>query len=95
MASDTAKKMIPIPVVVVKEKLGKSKKDVYTATTPMFDIASQGDTVEEAVKELKEAVELFIEEPGIPINISIGVEVFTSTATIVLPENKSRITNCV
>lgn len=80
------KKTIPIPVVVVKEKLGKSKKDVYTASTPLFDIASQGDTIEEAVAELKEAVELFLEEPGVPVHINVGIEVFTSTATVGIPE---------
>jgi len=89
------KKNIPIPIIVVKEKLGKSKKEVYTASTPLFDIASQGDTVEEAVSELKEAVELFLEEPGIPIHIDIGVEVFTSTATIGIPKGKNCIIECV
>jgi predicted RNase H-like HicB family nuclease len=68
------KKNFPMPVIVVKEKLGNSKKDVYTATTPLFDISSQGDTVEEAVSELKEAVELFLEEPGIPVHTNTGIE---------------------
>lgn len=95
MASDMSKKTVSVPVIVVKERLGKSKKYVYTASTPLFDIASQGDTIEEAVKELKEAIELFLEEPGIPININVGVEVFTSTATIGLPEGKNCITTCV
>lgn len=33
----------------------------YVSLCPEFDIASQGDTVEEAVANLKEAVELFFE----------------------------------
>lgn len=33
----------------------------YTALCPELDIASQGDTVEEAKKNLQEAVELFFE----------------------------------
>ena len=33
----------------------------YMALCPELDIASQGDTVEEAKKNLKEAVELFFE----------------------------------
>jgi predicted RNase H-like HicB family nuclease len=89
------KRNIHMPIIVVKERLGKSNKDVYTASTPLFDIASQGDTVEEAVSELKEAVELFLEEPGVPIRINIGVEVFTSTATIDIPEDKNCTIECV
>ncbi len=33
----------------------------YVAQCPQFDIASQGKTIEEAVKNLREAVELFLE----------------------------------
>lgn len=35
--------------------------DGYVALCPELDIASQGDTVEEARKNLKEALELFFE----------------------------------
>jgi len=37
------------------------EKDGYTALCPELDIASQGDSVEEARKNLVEAVELFFE----------------------------------
>lgn len=36
----------------------------YVAISPELDVASQGKTVEEALKNLKEAVELYIEEFG-------------------------------
>lgn len=36
--------------------------DVYVALCPEFDIASQGDTVEEARANLTEALTLFFEE---------------------------------
>jgi len=36
----------------------------YVASSPSTDIASQGKTIEEALKNLKEAVELYIEEIG-------------------------------
>jgi predicted RNase H-like HicB family nuclease len=42
-------------VVVVKE--GKS----YSAWCPDVDVASQGDTVEEAIANLREAIELHLE----------------------------------
>ncbi len=35
--------------------------DGYTALSPEIDIASQGDTIEEARDNLKEALELFFE----------------------------------
>ena len=35
--------------------------DWYVAQCPQFDIASQGRTIEEAMKNLREAVELFLE----------------------------------
>ena len=35
--------------------------DGYTALCPELDVASQGDTIEEAQANLKEAVELFLE----------------------------------
>ena len=38
------------------------EENMYVALCPELDIASQGDTVEEARKNLKEAIELFLEE---------------------------------
>lgn len=37
------------------------EKDQFVALCPELDIASQGDSVEEARKNLKEALELFFE----------------------------------
>ena len=36
--------------------------DMYVALCPELDIASQGNSVEEARQNLKEAIELFLEE---------------------------------
>ena len=38
----------------------------FVALCPEVDVVSQGFTVEEAVNNLKEAVELYIEEIGMP-----------------------------
>ena len=38
----------------------------YVALCPEVDVVSQGYTVEEALSNLKEAVNLYIEEMGIP-----------------------------
>ena len=41
--------------------------DWYVSWCPEMDIASQGKTVEEAVSNLKEAVELYLEDEDIPM----------------------------
>ncbi len=38
----------------------------FVALCPEVDVVSQGHTIEEAVSNLKEAVELFVEEAGFP-----------------------------
>lgn len=42
----------------------------FVALCPELDVVSQGYNVEEALRNLKEAVELYIEEMGIPEGIS-------------------------
>lgn len=42
------------------------------ALCPELDVVSQGSTVEAALQNLKEAVELYIEEMGIPEGVSSG-----------------------
>ena len=41
----------------------------FVALCPELDVVSQGYTIEEAIKNLKEACELFIEEMGVPEGI--------------------------
>ena len=48
----------------------KKGEKQFVALCPELDVVSQGYTVEEALKNLKEAVELYIEEMGIPEGIS-------------------------
>jgi predicted RNase H-like HicB family nuclease len=48
--------MLTLTAVVHKEE------DMYVAECPEVETASQGKTVEEAVKNLKEATELYLEE---------------------------------
>lgn len=42
------------------------EEDVYVAECPEVDTASQGDTIEEAIANLKEATELYLEEFPLP-----------------------------
>ncbi len=55
----------------------KKGEKQFVALCPELDVVSQGSTIEEAIKNLKEAVELYIEEMGIP-------EEVTSEDTIVV-----------
>lgn len=48
----------------------KKGEKQYVALCPELDVASQGYTVEDALKNLKEAVELYIEEMGLPEGLS-------------------------
>ena len=53
--------------------------DGYVALCPELDVASQGDTIEEARTNLKEAVELFLETaPAEEIERRYHPEVFIS-----------------
>ena len=48
-------------IVINKEKLTNGE-DVFVVHCINLGIASQGDTTEEAIKNIKEAVELYLEE---------------------------------
>ena len=50
-----------LDVVINKEKLSDGK-DVFVALCPSVNVVSQGSNVEEAMKNIKEAVELYLEE---------------------------------
>ncbi len=47
----------------------KKGEKQYVALCPEIDVVSQGYTIEEALKNLKEAVELYVEEMGMPEEI--------------------------
>lgn len=52
-------KIITFPFVVLKSPSGSNW---YIATCPVLDIATQGKTYEEAVKNIKDAIELYLED---------------------------------
>jgi predicted RNase H-like HicB family nuclease len=53
----------------------------YVALCPEIDVVSQGYTVEESVSNLKEAVELYIDEMGIPEGLGNEELIITSFGT--------------
>jgi predicted RNase H-like HicB family nuclease len=50
-----------VEIVFNKEKLSNGSP-VFVAHCPTLGIASQGDTIEEAKKNIQEAIELYLEE---------------------------------
>jgi len=56
----------------------KKGEKQFVVLCPELDVVSQGYTIEEAIKNLKEACELYIEEMGIPEGISPGDILVTS-----------------
>ena len=68
----------------------KKGEKQFVALCPELDVVSQGYTIEESLKNLKEAVELYIEEMGVPEGISsedmfvtsFGVKLHEVTDTI-------------
>ncbi|QLE54089.1 type II toxin-antitoxin system HicB family antitoxin [Nostoc sp. TCL26-01] len=42
------------------------EEDIYVAECPEVGVASQGETIEEAIANLKEATELYLEEFPLP-----------------------------
>ena len=54
---------------------------LFVAYCPEVDVVSQGKTIEEALKNLEEAVELYIEEMGMPENVEREEEIIKSKTT--------------
>jgi predicted RNase H-like HicB family nuclease len=52
----------------------------YVSWCPKLDIASQGETIEEAIKNLKESIELYLEDED--IQIPAASQIFTTTIEV-------------
>ena len=50
--------------------ISKKGENQFVALCPELDVVSQGYSVEESIRNLKEACELYIEEMGAPEGIS-------------------------
>lgn len=54
-------KNVPVPVNVTKERV--KRKTVYIAESPLFPVASQGRTIDEALEHLREALRSYWKNP--------------------------------
>ena len=64
--------MVHFDVVITKE--GKK----YVSWCPQIDVASSGDTIEKARKNLKEAIELYLEDEDARLPRDVGSVTLTS-----------------
>ena len=72
-------------IVINKEKL-RSGNPVFVAHCTSLGIASQGDTTEEAMKNIKEAIELYLEEQPEKLK-ELGSEEFPMFSVIEVKTN--------
>lgn len=56
----------------------KKGEKQFVALCPELDVVSQGFTVDEAVDNLREAVELYLEEVGVPEGVGSGKTIVAS-----------------
>ncbi|MBS3174410.1 type II toxin-antitoxin system HicB family antitoxin [Candidatus Woesearchaeota archaeon] len=56
----------------------KKGEKQYVALCPEIDVVSQGITIEEAIKNLKEAIELHLEIMGLPEGLNNEEPIITS-----------------
>ena len=56
----------------------KKGEKQFVALCPELDVVSQGYTIEEALANLKEAVELYLEETGTPEGVGSEKPIITS-----------------
>ena len=76
--------VLQFSVVIYREK------DNYVALSPEFNVASQGDSVEEAKDLLKEAIELYISHP----NAKIPTTHFVAVSSDIIESNIKNRQNC-
>jgi predicted RNase H-like HicB family nuclease len=50
-----------LDILITKEKLNDGS-DVFVSECPALGVASQGESIDESIKMIKEAVELYLEE---------------------------------
>ncbi|HWQ49710.1 MAG TPA: type II toxin-antitoxin system HicB family antitoxin [Methanosarcina sp.] len=63
----------------------------YVSWCPELDIASQGETIEEAIENLKEAIELYLEDED--VKIPAARQVFTTTVEVSSPKTSHPISS--
>ena len=69
----------------------KGMDGYFVALCQEVDVVSQGKTVDEALSNLKEAVELYIEEVGFPKNASANKTIVTDFEVVVNAKASSHV----
>ncbi len=74
---------IPIPVSVTKEKV--RRKVIYIAESPLFPVASQGNSIEDALDHLQEALRSYWKNPEAKKMLSYTEIVFSGQVNMNVP----------
>jgi len=82
-----------LDIVIKKEKLS-DESDVFVAHCPSLGIASQGKDIDEAIKNIKEAAELYLEEQPDKYE-ELGLSVSLPSFSIIEVRKNAKTTNIV
>ncbi len=82
-----------LDIVIKKEKLS-DESDVFVAYCPSLGIASQGKDIDEAIKNIKEAAELYLEEQPDKYE-ELGRSVSLPSFSIIEVRKNAKTTNIV
>ena len=81
------KKILNYQVIIYPDKTVKSNKSCFTAYCPILEIADNGKTIEEALKNIKGLIKFHLEclkkeKTPIPEGFSFGKEEIFTTAKV-------------
>jgi len=83
-----------LDIVINKEKLSDGK-DIFVVLCPSLGVASQGENTEEAIKNIKEAVELYLEEMPEAFNELDNTRKEMPTFSVIEVKRNGRTTNII
>ena len=83
-----------LDIVINKEKLSDGN-DVFVVKCPSLGVASQGSTIDEAIKMIKEAVELYLEEMPEAYNDLDLTNKELPTFSVIEVKKNAKVTNTV
>ncbi len=83
-------KILQYRIIITPDRQTGTDKEVYTAFCPLLGIADDGDTIEEALQNIKGAIEEYVEvlaEDGEVIQIDHPERDIVTTTQIQAPSN--------
>lgn len=92
------KQILNYRVIITPDEYVASKKSCYSVYCPTLDVTDYGNTVEEALSHIKEAIELRLEtlseEEKYDLPVDNTDEEIITTAKVVFPVEKTSTSIC-